>query len=110
MTSIVLAVVWYSLTFSVSDSIVFDVIAKESRYRARANSKEGDYGLMQVRVSKNQLRHLLGREYVLYEPWVNIKYGCYMLAHWKRYHDKNCRHGHDWILHYRHGVKIKWKK
>jgi soluble lytic murein transglycosylase-like protein len=109
MAAIVLATLFYSQLYAISNSVVFETIERESMYVVRATSGHGDYGLMQVRVSRNQLRRFLGREYLLYDTWTNIKYGCYMLAHWKRYHETHCGGKHNWKLHYKYGGKIKWK-
>jgi len=80
----------------------------ESRFRRRAYSKK-NYGLMQVRVSKNVHAKYLGREQLLFEPRRNIYTGVAMLAFWKRYHHRRCRNRppHPWWSHYQWGRRVR---
>ena len=88
--------------------LVVALIHHESRFKTKAR-KGGNYGLMQVRVSKSNYRALLGREHILYRPRANIRLGMKLLAWWRDYHHKYCLGGHPWWAHYQHGRKVRSK-
>lgn len=89
--------------------LVVALTHRESRWNKRLVSN-GNYGLMQVRVSKTTNPHLRGREHVLFDPRRNIREGLKLLLQWKRYHEKpgpHCHSGkHFWTAHYQWGGKV----
>lgn len=98
----------YAWRFRIDPYLAAALIQRESQWRVSAYS-DGNYGLGQVRVSKTVNAHLLGREHVLYDPKVNIRYTVKMLSWWRRWHRDHCgvRSEHWWWGHYQWGRRVK---
>lgn len=86
--------------------LVVAIIHTESRFDASARSSTGDYGLMQVHVSKTTYRRYLGRQPLLLDPARNIRLGVRLLKNWKGYHERACPAGHPYWAHYKYGKRI----
>ena len=87
--------------------LIVALIHRESRFKRLAYVSH-NYGLMQVRVSKNNYPRYLGRERLLYIARVNIKLGIQLLKFWRTYHDNNCRRRrHHWWGHYQWGAIVR---
>lgn len=76
----------YSERYELNPALVMAVIRAESKFDPNAHSKKDAYGLMQI--TEPTLQWALMREgqslnYTaadLYDPEINIKYGCYILS------------------------------
>jgi soluble lytic murein transglycosylase-like protein len=86
--------------------LVVALIHHESRFQKRATSG-GNFGLLQLRVSPTNYPRLLGHEYVLYRPSVNIKLGVALLEWWRDYHRRRCGGPHHWWSHWQWGKVVK---
>jgi hypothetical protein len=86
--------------------LVAALIYRESRCHARAYS-QGNWGLLQVRVSHTTNPELRGREHVLWSPERNLRRGCQMLSYWKRYHERRGCKGHRWWAHWQWGKRVR---
>lgn len=86
--------------------LVTALIYRESRFRPKARSGR-NYGLGQVRVSQTTNPRLIGREVVLYNPVVNIRYTLRMLTMWRAWHKGRCGTDHPWFAHYQWGRRVR---
>ena len=79
-------VLLYSKTYDLSPALVLAVIKTESDFRSRAVSEVGAVGLMQLMpetflyLSTEKLKET-HHESALFDPDVNLKYGCYYLSY-----------------------------
>jgi hypothetical protein len=97
----------YSIRASIDPFFLAALIYKESRWNPRAVSG-GNYGLMQLRVSKTTHAQWLGRESKLFNPELNVKLGVRLLVYWRRHHSKHCvQKSHYWWSHYQWGAIVK---
>jgi len=102
-----------AIRYNVDPLLIVSIIHTETggTWKTRSRSKTNDYGLMQVHVSKSTNPSLLGRESVLYDPYVGILYGVKSLVLWKRYHNRTCLdvtiHRHPYWSHYQWGYKVR---
>ena len=76
--------------FKLSENLVYAVIRTESGFDERATSHAGAKGLMQLTDdSFLWMQQLLGEEGQysdIYDPQANIRYGCALLSHLKKYY------------------------
>jgi len=83
-------------------------------WRMSVRSPTHDFGLMQIHVSRNSNKHLLGMEEVLFHPGTNIHYGLNTLVMWRGYHQKTCNDSdHPFWSHYQWGYRVRnlmWTK
>lgn len=89
--------------------LVVAIVQMESGFNARARGPTADHGLAQVHVSKTNYPELLGHEYLLYDPVINIHLSVKLMKFWRRWHDTRCypAHHHPWWSHLKWGKKIK---
>jgi hypothetical protein len=88
--------------------LVVAAIEKESNWRPRVEGPTSDFGLLQVRVSKTNYPELLGHEYLLYDPALNIHLGVKLMSFWRNWHYSRCQvHHHPWWSHLKWGFKVK---
>lgn len=89
--------------------LVVAIVQMESGWNHKAKGRTDDYGLAQVHVSKNQYPQLLGHEYLLYDPVINLHLAIQLMKYWRNHHDGNCypSHRHPWWSHLRWGHKVK---
>jgi soluble lytic murein transglycosylase-like protein len=88
--------------------LVVAIVQGESGWNRIAKGKASEYGLTQVRVSRTNYPELLGHEYLLMDPALNLHLGIKLMAYWRRYHYKRCfpHHQHPWWAHIQWGKKI----
>lgn len=75
----------YSKTYNLNPSLVYSVILAESKFNPNAKSNSGAMGLMQIMPKTGEFIALsLNEEFFeenLYNPQINIKYGCFYLRY-----------------------------
>ena len=98
-----------SQRYHVDPLLVVTIIHVESSWNTRARSVTHDWGLMQVHVSETSNPRLLGREKVLFDPEVGIRFGVRTLAMWWKYHRRACgkRPKHLTWGHYQWGHRVR---
>ena len=76
--------------YTLDEALIYSVIRTESRFRERVVSSAGAVGLMQVMPESFEwLQGLRGASLnaeSLYEPEINIDYGCYLLRYFYDYY------------------------
>jgi hypothetical protein len=89
--------------------LVVAIVQMESGWNHKAKGRTADYGLAQVHVSKNQYPELLGHEYLLYDPVINLHLGVRLMRYWRDWHDGHCypAHIHPWWSHMKWGHRVK---
>lgn len=91
--------------------LVVAIVQMESGWNRYARSKTdgADYGLAQVRVSKSQYPELIGHEYLLYDPAINLHLAVKLMRYWRDYHISHCypSHHHPWWSHLGWGHRVK---
>ncbi len=72
-----------SYEFNLDKALVFALIKTESSFNKKAVSEKGAVGLMQVTVKTAEFiaKELNVKEYDLYNPKTNIRFGCYYLKY-----------------------------
>jgi soluble lytic murein transglycosylase-like protein len=98
--------------------LIVAIIHVESSWNSRAKSPTADWGLGQVHVSKTSNPELIGKEYLLFDPNINIDYVVKTLVMWRAYHRRcaarvNTPSQHPWWSHYQWGYVVRdltWSK
>ena len=72
-----------SKEFNLDKALVFALIKTESSFNKKAVSEKGAVGLMQITVKTAEFiaKELNVKEYDLYNPKTNIRFGCYYLKY-----------------------------
>lgn len=96
-----------SQRYDIPAEMVAAVITVESRWSPRAKSVTHDFGLGQIHVSSTNYPEFRGREHLLFDPRINIRYTAKTLRMWKNYHDRACGVGHPWWAHYKWGYRVR---
>jgi soluble lytic murein transglycosylase-like protein len=88
--------------------LVVAITYRESGFRTGLASK-GNYGPMQVRITRKRRPKWVGREREAMRPRTNIRLGLAELAMWRSYHRRECgmRNPHPWWTHYQHGSRVR---
>lgn len=88
--------------------LIVAVVQMESGWNRTAKGKASEHGLTQVRVSKTNYPELLGHEYFLRDPAINLYLGIKLLAYWRGYHYRRCfpHHQHPWWAHHQWGKRV----
>lgn len=109
----------WSKHYRVDPLLVVSLIQHETGFknvRGLCKNCRGDWGLMQLHVSKTSHAKYLGREYLLLDPALNIKLGIRLMSWWRAQHRRMCRRikNHWWIDHYKFGWRVprrhRWVK
>jgi soluble lytic murein transglycosylase-like protein len=98
--------------FHIDPLLIVTIIHVETArtWKRTVRSSTADWGLMQVHVSTTTNAGLIGREEVLFDPALNIRYGTAILAMWRSYHSRTCHlqsHSHPFWAHYQFGYRIR---
>ena len=89
--------------YRVDPLLVVAIIHRETggSWDRRTQSKTRDYGLMQIRVVGDSNALFQGKEYLLFDPSINIWRGTYLLYKFREWHREHCKPGHHayWAHH-----------
>lgn len=94
---------WYR----VHPALVLAIGYGETRWNNFFVSKTNDWGLMQIHVNSRGSNRFYGREYLLFNPRVNIREAFRILDMWRVYHNKWCKGDHPYWAHYKWGRRVK---
>jgi soluble lytic murein transglycosylase-like protein len=106
-TSYAAAIEQTSARHDIDPLLVVALMYRESRFNPRAYSR-GNFGLMQVRVTRKRRPRWVERWREVLRPRTNIRLGVAELAMWRSYHRRKCRGAHHpWYAHYQHGRRVR---